>query len=266
MNNRIITLTTDFGYQDTFVGAVKGAILMINPLVNIVDLTHGIKPYNIKEAALTISMNFDAFPKDTIHIVVVDPGVGSARRSILVMTDNYYFIGPDNGVFSGVYNSGSESLQVINISAEHYFLKKGSSTFQARDIFAPVGAYLSKGVKINNFGDPITDYVKIPLPLSQIMGEKIQGEVIFIDRFGNAITNISSSGIMRLKNSNPSAEIKILLKNREVPLQVYYSKTNEKGLHSLMNSSDLLEFYVFEGNASSEFGISIGDVVEVVLK
>lgn len=266
MKDRIITLTTDFGYQDPFIGVVKGAILKINPLVNIVDLTHAIRPYDIREAALTISMNYDYFPKDTIHLVVVDPGVGSNRRPILVATDDHYFIGPDNGVFSGIYTVSKKTLKVVHISNEEYFLKKDSSTFQARDVFAPVAAYLSKDAKISNFGEGITDYVKIPFPVSQIRDGSIHGEVIFIDRFGNAITNIKSSEIAKLKRSKPSVITKVLLKDREIPLQDFYAKAQDKGLYSLINSSDLLEFFVYIGNASLDNGISIGDSAEVVLK
>lgn len=266
MKNQIITLTTDFGYQDPFVGTIKGSILKINPLLNIVDLTHAIRPQDIKEAALTISMNYKFFPKDTIHIVVVDPGVGSSRRPLIVMTDNHYFVGPDNGVFSGIYDSGNEILQVVHVSAEHYFLKKDSLTFQARDIFAPVGAYLSKGVNISNFGETIRDYVKIPLPVSQAKEGSLLGEVIFLDGFGNAITNINSEEINRLKNSKTSEDLRVLLKGHEIMAKNYYSQATDKEIYYLINSSGLLEFFVYLGNASSEYGISIEDTVEVVLK
>lgn len=266
MKDRIITLTTDFGYQDPFAGVVKGAILMINPLVNIVDLTHGIRPQDIREAALIISMNYNFFPVGTIHIVVVDPGVGSIRRPVIVIADNHYFIGPDNGIFSGIYNNKSEKMQVIHVTADHYFLKKGSSTFHARDVFAPIGAYLSTGVNLNNFGEAITDYVKIPLPISTKKDNSIRGEVIFIDRFGNAITNIKSGEIDRLRNLNTSAAQKVLLKDKEVLFKDYYSQAEDKEVHSLINSSGLLEFFVYMGSASSEFEISIGDIAEVVLK
>jgi S-adenosyl-L-methionine hydrolase (adenosine-forming) len=266
LKNRIITLTTDFGYQDPFAGVVKGAVLMINPLVNIVDLTHGIRPHEIKEAALTISMNYAFFPAGTIHIVVVDPGVVSIRRPLIVIADNHYFVGPDNGIFSGIYNSGKEKTQVVHVTADHYFLKRGGSTFHARDIFAPIGAYLSTGVNLNNFGEIITDYVNIPLPVSQTKNGSICGEVIFIDRFGNAITNIKSEEITGLRNSNPSAKLIVLLKNREIPSKDYYSQAMDKEVYFLLNSSDLLEFFSYMGNASSDYGISAGDAVEVTLK
>lgn len=160
-HNPIITLTTDFGYRDPFVGIMKGVILNINPSATIIDITHDISPQNILEAALSIEMSFELFPHKTIHVVVVDPGVGSTRRPIFVITDRYYFIGPDNGVFSRIYKLQHETLEVMNIKAEHYFMPQRSATFHGRDIFAPAASWLSRGIDISKFGEPINDYVTI---------------------------------------------------------------------------------------------------------
>jgi len=205
----IITLTTDFGYRDPFVGIMKGVILNINPLANIIDITHGISPQNIMEAAFTIEMSFASFPSKTIHVVVVDPGVGSVRRPILVITDHYYFIGPDNGIFSQIYNL-SESLNVIHLTAEHYFMAQISSTFHGRDMFAPAAAWLSKGINVSNFGDPIDDYVNMPISVP-VMPTKniIEGEVIYIDLFGNVITNIKTQKIDELLGSNRKENLEL---------------------------------------------------------
>lgn len=262
----IITLTTDFGYKDPFVGIMKGVVLKINPLAKIVDITHDISPHNIREAALTIGMSFSYFPPKTIHVVVVDPAVGSGRRPILVVTDHHYFIGPDNGVFSMVYNSGSETMEVINITAGHYFIQSKGSTFHGRDIFAPTAAWLTKGVSITNFGDHIDDYVSLPIPTPALPTRNtLEGEVIYTDRFGNAITNIKSEDISKLERSTIGGKLKVVLKGKQVPLVDYYSQAEDKGLYSLINSFGYIELFIYRGNASSTFNINIGDRVEVVL-
>jgi len=265
-NNAIITLTTDFGYKDPFVGIMKGVILNINPLVKIVDITHGISPQNILEAAFAIETSFKSFPYKTIHVVIVDPGVGSVRRPVLVITDHHYFIGPDNGVFSRIYNLIHETLTVIHITAEHYFLPQRSFTFHGRDIFAPAAAWLSRGINESNFGNSITDYVNLPVPVPVLSEENtIEGEIIYIDRFGNAITNIQNQKIDELFGSNREGKIKIVVKGKEAPLKNHYSEAGDDGLYSLINSFNCLEFFVNRGSASSVFGISVGEKVRVIV-
>lgn len=262
----IITLTSDFGYRDPFVGIMKGVMLSINPSVNIIDITHGISPQNIMEGAFAIETSFASFPHKTIHVVVVDPGVGSSRRPIIVITDHHYFVGPDNGVFSRIYSSRHETLSVINITAEHYFLPGRSSTFHGRDVFAPVAAWLSRGINVMNFGDPITDYVNIRLPVPVMSKENtIEGEVIYVDIFGNAITNIHAQKIDELRGSKPEVKTKVVVKGKEVAVKEYYSQAEDKSLYSLINSFGYLEFFVRNGSASSDFGITVGDKVSVLL-
>jgi S-adenosylmethionine hydrolase len=262
----IITFTTDFGYRDPFVGIMKGVILKINPFANIIDITHDISPQNIMEAALAIEMSFRSFPQKTIHVVIVDPGVGSMRRPILVVTDHHYFIGPDNGVFSQIYNLKQETLTVMHITAEHYFMSQRSTTFHGRDIFAPAAAWLSRGIDISHFGDPITDYVTLSLPVPLMPAENtIEGTVIYIDRFGNAITNINTQKIDGLYSNNPQGRLKVVVKGREAPLKNYYSQVQDNGLYSVINSFGYLELFVYRGNASSDFGIAIGNKVGVIL-
>src|SRR4030042_3008441 len=262
----IITLTTDFGYKDPFIGIMKGVILNINPVVQIVDITHGISPQNVIEAALSIEMSFAAFPHKTIHVIVVDPGVGSSRRPILVVTDYHYLVGPDNGVFSRIYSLKHESLTVIHITAEHYFLPNRSTTFHGRDVFAPVAAWLSKGINVINFGDPVTDYVNIRIPVPVMTKEDLmEGEVIYIDSFGNVITNIQTQKLDELFKSNPNGKLKVVVKDKEAPTKNYYSQAEDKGLYSLMNSFGYLELFMRNGNASSNFGIAVGEKVGVIL-
>jgi len=266
LNSPVITLTTDFGYEDPFAGVMKGVILTINPEARIIDLTHGIRPHDIREAAFIIGMNYKYFPDGTIHVVVVDPGVGSGRRPVIIETGKHYFVGPDNGIFSMVYNMEPGAYRVINISSEQYFLSSKSPTFQARDVFAPVAAHISRGVGPSDFGGQIEDYTRILLPVPVMVSEdRLKGEVILIDRFGNAITNLSMEEISKLYDSNPEGVLKIFLKGREVLLLGCYSEARDKGIYSLINSSGYLEFFMYMGHVSSENGISIGDNAEIVI-
>lgn len=263
-HNSVITLTSDFGHKDPFVGIMKGVILNINPFANIVDIAHEISPQNILEAAITIEMSFEAFPYKTIHVVVVDPGVGSVRRPILVITDHYYFIGPDNGVFSQIYRLQNEILSVVHITSEHYFMPGINSTFHGRDIFAPVAAWLSRGIDSSKFGDPINDYVSIKVPVPVIQEENtVEGEVIYIDRFGNAATNINTQTIEDILKDKTGRRLKVLVKGKEAPFKNHYAEAEDSGLYSLINSFGFLELFVYRGSASSDFGITVGEKVEL---
>jgi S-adenosylmethionine hydrolase len=261
----VITLTTDFGYDDPFAGVVKGVILKINPNAEIVDITHGIRPHDIREAAFTIGTNHRFFPDDTIHVVVVDPGVGSQRRPIMVLADHHYFIGPDNGVFTHIYNTPHDILNVVHITASHHFLSSHSPTFQGRDVFAPVAAYLSSGVGMPKFGDLITDYRKIDLPIPFATPEGVlQGEVVHIDRFGNAITNITRADAENVGSVTASSDFKILFRETVVPLKKFYSDAATGFLCCLWNSSEHLELFIDRGNASSQYNISPGEPVRML--
>ena len=257
-------MTTDFGYADPFVGVMKGVIYGINPEVNIVDLTHNISPQSIQEAAFTIGMHYHYFPKNSLHLVVVDPGVGSERRPILVAAGEHYFIGPDNGVFSYVYRQAPDYLRVIRITSDHLFLMKDSPTFQGRDVFAPSAAWLSTGKDISYFGEVITDYHVIDLPASWRQTDEIlQGEVILIDRFGNAITNIRKADIHGLNMSLKQGALRISLKGMDTRLMSFYSEAQAETLSALLNSSGYLELFIFKGSAASQYAIVPGDRVTV---
>lgn len=262
----VITLTTDFGYTDPFVGVMKGVILRINPQAVIIDLTHGIRPHDIQEAMYVIGMNYDYFPKNTIHAVVVDPGVGSGRRPVLIQTDNHYFIGPDNGVFTQIYDKSGDDLQVFHITAEHYFLATGSPTFQGRDVFAPVAGWLSAGVDATNFGERIADYHTIRIPAVKMADDNsLSGEVITIDQFGNAMTNITAPDIERLSSKKPGHPLKVVFHGKEVPIKNFYAQAADGGVSALLNSSGCLEIFVYQGKAASRHNITVGDTVQVVL-
>jgi len=263
-HNCVVTLTTDFGYRDPFAGIMKGVILNINPFVHIVDITHDISPQNILEAAIAIEMSFDSFPVGSVHIVVVDPGVGSVRRPILVATGSHFFIGPDNGVFSRIYKL-HEIKTVIHMTDEHYFMPKRSSTFHGRDVFAPAAAWLSCGTEVSNFGNFITDYVTFEVPVPVMPSKNVlEGEIISVDRFGNATTNIKISHLIDLYEGNYFDNPSVLFKGNKVAFKHFYSEVEDKGLYSLINSFGHLELFVYKGNASSEFSICLGDKVSVV--
>lgn len=267
MRRSIITLTTDFGYRDPLSGIMKGIILGINPEVTIVDISHGVEKYNIKEAALTIGMSYRNFPAGTVHVVVTDPGVGSSRKPILVATEDYYFIGPDNGVFTMVYDE-AERLEVIHLTAEHYFLPNRSMTFHGRDIFAPVAAWLSKGVAITNLGDPVSDYSTIHMPKPTMPTKNtIDGEIIYIDHFGNAISNIKYSDLISLMGEGGDKKgLKVLMKGRQIEIKDYYAQGADGDIYAILNSMNYLELFVYREDASKKFNIKVGDSLGVIIR
>jgi S-adenosylmethionine hydrolase len=188
----IVTLLTDFGAADYFVGALKGAILSVNPQARIVDITHEITEHDIEAGAFTLLAAYDSFPRGTIHVAVVDPGVGSSRRPVLVATRGHFFVGPDNGLFSYVCEREQGDVRVYQLTNEKFFRTPTSATFHGRDIFAPVAGALSNGVPPEELGEPVDDYVRLaPLaPVRELEGAW-SAKVIHIDRFGNLITNIT---------------------------------------------------------------------------
>ena len=187
----IITLLTDFGSTDYFVGALKGIVLSINPRASLIDLTHEIPAHDVAAGAFTLVVSYRSFPEQTIHVAIVDPEVGSARRPILVSAGEHFFVGPDNGIFSYVYES-EPSYQTFHVTNEKYFRHPVSPTFHGRDIFAPVAAAFSLGANPQEFGPEINDPVRLASlrPIEQKNG-KLKGRIIHIDRFGNCITNFT---------------------------------------------------------------------------
>ncbi len=189
-SNPVITLTTDFGVDDPYVGMMKAVILSIAPEVRIVDLTHGIGSHDVMEAALVIASAYAYFPKGAIHVVVVDPGVGSHRRPLLVVTEKGYFVAPDNGVLSRIH-AGSSRVACLELTAARFFHHPVSQTFHGRDVFAPVAAWLSRGVEPAQFGSSINNWVSFGLPEVRKLGrDGLTGTVLRVDKFGNLITNL----------------------------------------------------------------------------
>lgn len=209
----IVTLTTDFGYSDGYVGALKGAVLAIEGGAHLVDLCHGVVPYDLLDGAYTLTQAYPYFPLGTIHVVVVDPGVGTGRRPIVASAGRHYFVAPDNGVLSLVYARETECT-VYHATARHYFAAQVSQTFQGRDVFAPLAGWLAKGIEAEKFGDPITDYVRFALPKPRAEADGLHGVVLKADRFGNIVTNITPQDAPPLASGDgatapPSFELRV---------------------------------------------------------
>ncbi|MBL7130358.1 MAG: SAM-dependent chlorinase/fluorinase [Candidatus Omnitrophica bacterium] len=255
----IITLLTDLGYKDNFVGVMKGIILGINPKVHIVDLCHEVEPQDITGAAFALKTAYKYFPKDTIHLVIIDPGVGSQRLPILVKTKDYYFIGPDNGVLSLALEE-QEIESIIYLDNYEFHLRPVSNTFHARDIFAPVAVHLSKGISYQLFGKGIKDYKKIKLPKPIISSSSIVGEIIYMDRFGNLFTNISQD--LRNKIKRPRIKIKDKLIRS---IKSSYAQVKPNNLLAIWGSSGFLEIAVNLGSAKDKLIAKIGDKVEIIV-
>lgn len=265
MARPIITLLTDFGSADYYVGAMKGVILNINPEVEIVDITHDVIPHDVLDAAFTLAQVYRYYPTRAIHVVVIDPGVGSKRRPILVSGDNHFFIAPDNGVLSFIYPQ-QEKLTVREISAEHYFRSPVSQTFHGRDIFAPAAAYLSKGVETYQFGEEITNYVRLQVPKPQALNEKaFKGIVLKIDRFGNAITNITRADVPALFG-DPTPTFKLKAGQKEVSKLVRaYAEGGQGEVFAILGSSGYLELATNRGGAARLLGITRGATIALEL-
>jgi len=191
----IITLTTDFGLSDPFVGIMKGVMLGITPAARLIDISHDVRSYDVFEAAALIQSAYPYFPPGTVHLIVVDPGVGSARRPLAAAARGHIFVAPDNGVLSCVL-IGEWAHEVFEITDRSLFLNPVSQTFHGRDIFAPVAAHLAAGVSIDSVGPRITDFVRKPLPRPALRGGKLIGSVLRVDRFGNIITNLRRTDLV----------------------------------------------------------------------
>lgn len=260
----IITLTTDFGTNDHFVGALKGVILDITPDAQIVDISHAVQAFDVLDGALAISQAYSFFPNGTVHMVVVDPGVGTARRPILASSDGYHFVAPDNGVLSMVYAKESR-MHVRHITSDHYFRMPVSNTFHARDIFAPVSAYLAKQVDSHKFGDEIEDYVKFAAPRPKKTGEgSIRGVVLKIDRFGNLITNVTPADVPALFEA--SAKFKIKVGSREITeIRKAYAEGAPNEVFGILGSMGYLEIVANRAAAAQITGAGKGSEVSIFL-
>jgi len=262
---QIITITTDFGDDDHFVGAMKGVMLNINPEAAMVDINHQVNSYDIFDGAYSVVQSYHYFPPGTIHLVVVDPGVGSERRPIMVQTKDYKFVAPDNGVLSLVYEL-EESVEVRHVTADHYFLNPVSNTFHGRDIFAPVAAWLSRGIETEQFGSVVTDYAKFSSPRPKwVKDALLKGVAIKVDKFGNIITNIRPADVPQLFGEDPPP-FRIRINGHEITqLSGSFSAGKPSELCAIVGSSGFLEICTYRGSAARTLNVNRGVEVEVAL-
>ena len=263
----IITLTTDFGTNDHFVGVMKGVILDITRDVHFVDINHSVQAFDVLDGAITISQSYSCFPSGTIHMVIVDPGVGTARRPIVLTGDRHMFVAPDNGVLSLVYDR-EERISVRHVTAEHYFLQPPSNTFHARDIFAPIAAYLAKGIAPQRLGEEITDYVRFAAPRPKPIDENtLRGVVLRADRFGNLTTNITPKDVPMLFEPTPPP-FKIVVGNKGQATRICsnYAEGAPGEVFAIIGSMGFVEIAANRGSASQLLGAGKGSEVNVVME
>lgn len=287
---RVITLLTDFGTQDAYVGVMKGVIAGINPSVNIVDICHSVSPQDIFNGAYLLYTAYKYFPKGTIHTAIVDPGVGSKRDIVCVETKDYFFLVPDNGLLSFIVQE-ERPKSVIRVTNNKYFLPLLSSTFHGRDVFAPVAAHLSLGVKPQQLGIMINhlEQLNIPKPFRKKTGQ-MEGQIIYIDRFGNLISNITKEHLMQHDHSQSlfktqmketplpislplQGGVKINLKCLEITigkkkiigLIKTYTDVNAGEPLALIGSAGFLEVSINQGNAQKYFKVDKGSKIIIEL-
>ena len=244
---------------------MKGVILDIVPEAQIIDICHAVQPFDVLDGALTISQAYSYFPNRTVHVIVIDPGVGTARRPILASSDKYHFVAPDNGVLSLVY-AREDRMHVRHITSEHYFLQPVSNTFHGRDIFAPVAAYLAKEVDSLKFGEEVEDYVKFTAPKPKMAeANRLRGVVLKVDRFGNLVTNITPQDAPALF-ANAAKGFKIMVGSREITeIRNAYAEGSPGEVFALLGSMGYLEIAANRAAAAQLTGAGKGTEVSVIL-
>jgi hypothetical protein len=255
----LITLTTDFGTRDGYAAQMKGVVLGINPNVKLIDVTHDIDPFSILEAALVLKGVSRYYKPGVIHVAVVDPGVGSSRRGIVAAADGRFYVGPDNGIFSLVLGA-AQSKEVREIRNPLLVLDKPHPTFHGRDVFAPVAAHLSLGARFDSIGPLVRDPVSFSIAAPELHETQGQGEVIYIDRFGNLTTNIEGGMLSRPVLSVRLCDVEIRGLSR------FYGEAPPGQPLALINSFGYLEIAVNGGNAARELGVDRGERVILVFR
>ncbi len=256
----IITLSTDFGLDDPYVGVMKGVILGINPEVHLVDLTHALSHHRLTEAAFILDSAFPYFPQGTIHLAVVDPGVGGDRRLMAIQDKDGFWVGPDNGLFSLVLKNHPVA-ELFHLTNEAFFLETVSHTFHGRDILAPAAAHLSLGVSPFEIGKPLSDPLILDIPDPEIKNNHIVGRVLWADHFGNLITNISQKMLLTIR---PGSELRIFIGPYEISkIQQNYTQSPKAHLLALIGSSGYLEIACSLGRASDLIDFKAGEGLKV---
>lgn len=262
---RTVTLLTDFGQRDHYVAAMKGVMLGVNPELTFVNISHQIPPQDIHSAAFTLGQAYPFFPAGTIHLAVVDPGVGTARKALLVSAESQWFLAPDNGLLSYVF-SGEETWTAYEITADHYFRKPVSATFHGRDVFAPVAAWLSRDIPAHQFGVRLDDPVRLKLPgLTRVRDSLIQAAVLAVDAFGNLVTNLKEEDLP-VYSAPGTRSCKILAGQKEI---ASFRRTFGEGgvgeVFVVPGSSGYLEIVQRNGSAAATLGLAPGALIGVIL-
>ncbi len=263
--NRIITLLTDFGLSDVYVGVMKGTIAQINPQLKVIDITHDIPPQNIAAGRFCLMNAYAYFPTETVHVAVVDPGVGSSRRPVAIKCANCFLVGPDNGLFSGVLSRESAIGCVCLTNPKYWRTPQPSSTFHGRDIFAAVGAHLATGVRLEELGEAIdlASLVQLQIPNCAVTATGIAGYVQYGDRFGNLITNIPEHCI---KSNNWSVKVDRTSDTITIPSGKTYSDSKPGDLVAIIGSDGWVEITVNGGSAQSVLKLECGANIQVIFK
>lgn len=261
----IITLTTDFGLKDHFVGVMKGVILSINPEAELVDITHDIPPQDVLQAAFTLKHAYSYFPAGTIHVVVVDPGVGTSRKALVASSEKGFFLAPDNGVLSHLY-ADNVINDVREITADHYWLKPRTGTFDGRDIFAPVAAWMSKGVSISSLGESITGYTTIDIPQPALVQPGIwKCKILSVDRFGNLISNLTREQFAALIENGGQKRFAFRVGEQTISkISKAYAEGQPNEVLAVFGSCGFVEFCVNQGSAAAITTLQAGK--DVLLK
>lgn len=259
----VVTLLTDFGRHDHFIASVKGVILGINPHVRFVDISHDIAPHRIEDAAYVLKSAYRYFPEGTIHLSVVDPGVGTRRRALLATSSRYFFLAPDNGLLSYVLEDES-GVEVRQVENKQYRLDAEGATFDGRDLFAPCAAWLTRGQQPGSYGRLIQDYVRLPKQKPELKAGVLHGRVLYVDHFGNVITSLTPyeirewRGVMRRSDE----EAVITVGGHEMQgLAASYSEGTATEPRALVNSNGQVEIFLKEGRASDLLRVGVGDAV-----
>ncbi len=253
---RDIVLITDFGFSE-FVGIVKGVIRSINPKTTIIDLTHTIEDYNILQGAFVLRSAYKYFRKNTIFMCVVDPGVGSERREIILKASDYYFVGPENGIFDLIIQDFDKFDCYVIKKNSKYTLKYISSTFHGRDIFAPVSAYLSKGIPPEKIGEKTQYKTFLTVPKVRNFGDIIEGEIIFFDKFGNGITNIHRENIQRLTKPE------VIFRENTIKVCRNFSEGDDTKPNAIIGSTEYLEIFVYKNDLRKISSAKVGEKIIV---
>ena len=258
---KYITLLTDFGLRDGYTGVMKGVIYKITPDAQLADISHTIRPQNILEGSLVWSRSYAFFPDGTIHVGVVDPGVGTARRPIAARIGRYFFVCPDNGLLTPILEQAEqagEGIEIVHLDQPRYWLAQVSNVFHGRDIFSPVAAHLARGVPLSDLGTPIQDVARVHLPQPERVEGGWRGEVISIDTFGNLSTNLTR------KQGEGMRDLAVQIAGRTIEgLARTFGERPPGEIVALIDSDDNLAISVVQGSAEREIGVQIGDSVLV---